>query len=260
MISSSLSRSVFLVPILGAAACLSGLACGSKGTQPEQSRETGLPKQRPEVPRRSAVTNRRNGHDHGTSRPPSRPPVQRLAPRTGARDFGNRPILVIRTSLGDMEVVLFPEKAPRTVHAVLDLAGRHRYDGTLFHRVIQSHLIQGGAFDRTMKRRGLASPILNEADNGLHNLRSTVSLARPDNEPDQGTGEFFVNLSDNLQFDHRGSHPLQRGYTVFGRVIRGMAVADKIGRVRTCRRKPFFGDVPCRPVVILSVRRRKAHP
>ena len=159
-----------------------------------------------------------------------------------------------------MEAVLFPEKAPKTVRAVLALAEAHRYDGTIFHRVIKDELIQGGAFDRTMKRRRLGRPILNEADNGLHNLRSTVALARPDTEPDQGTGEFFINLSDNLQFDHKSPHPLERGYTVFGRVIRGMEVADKIGRLQTCRRKPFFGDVPCSPVIISSVRRKKAAP
>ncbi len=211
------------------------------------------------LPRRQVRGQGKLSRQNGPSPQGRKAQPGRTASRTQDR-FGGRPILVLRTSLGDMEMVLFPEKAPRTVRAVLALAQSHRYDGTIFHRVLKERLIQGGSYEPDMKHRPLGRPILNEADNGLHNLRSTIALARPDSQPDMGTGEFFINLSDNLQFDHRGSHPFQRGYTVFGRVIRGMDVADRIGQVSTCRKRPFFGDVPCKPVVIMSLRRTRPYP
>jgi len=157
--------------------------------------------------------------------------------------------------MGGFWIELFPHKAPLSVRRFLKLVRAKQYDGTIFHRAIPGFLIQGGGWNPHMHRRPSGAPLLDESDNGLHNLRGTVAMARLDLEPDSGTGQFFINLADNLNLDFRGHHPLARGYAVFARILSGMEVVDRIAAVRTCRRKPFASDVPCTPVVIEHITR-----
>jgi len=176
--------------------------------------------------------------------------------RFKAHGPGNsNPVVRIKTSMGQFWMELLPEKAPLSVRRFLKLVWTKQYDGTIFHRAIPGFLIQGGGWDPHMRRRPSGAPLLDESDNGLHNLRGTVAMARLDLEPDSGTGQFFINLADNLNLDFRGHHPLARGYAVFARILSGMEVVDRIAAVRTCRRKPFASDVPCTPVVIEHITR-----
>jgi cyclophilin family peptidyl-prolyl cis-trans isomerase len=157
-------------------------------------------------------------------------------------------IVVMRTSLGTIAMELFPEKAPLTVANFLSYVDSQFYAGLTFHRVIPNFMIQGGGLTPDMKEKKGRDPIKNESANGLSNLRGTVAMARRA-EPTSATSQFFINVVDNKQLDKLGG-----GYCVFGKVIRGMDVVDKIKAVQT---GPNGGhqDVPVRPIIILSVRR-----
>lgn len=142
---------------------------------------------------------------------------------------GGRPVVVFSMPDGDISIELFPEKAPITVKNFLDYVESGFYDGTIFHRVIPGFVIQGGGFTSDMQQKTTQAAIKNEADNGLKNARGTLSMART-SDINSATSQFFVNLKDNANLDHG---PGSFGYAVFGRVIDGMDVVDKIAAVQT---------------------------
>ncbi len=160
-----------------------------------------------------------------------------------------RPLVTLETSLGTIVVELFTDKAPRTCENFARYVREKYYDGLLFHRVIPGFVIQGGGFEPGMKpRKPGHPPVKNEADNGLKNLRATLSMARTF-QKDSATSQFFINLKDNPFLDHQGNDPARFGYAVFGRVVEGMEVVDRIARVPTGRVRGFK-DVPLTDVVI----------
>ena len=155
----------------------------------------------------------------------------------------------IKTSLGDITLELNQEKAPKTVKNFLQYVEDGFYDGTVFHRVIDGFMIQGGGFTADMVKKTTRAGIVNEAANGLKNEQGTVAMART-SDPNGATSQFFINLEDNGGLDH--PNPDGHGYAVFGKVIEGMDVVDKIKSVKTAMRGRMR-DVPVEPVTILSV-------
>jgi peptidyl-prolyl cis-trans isomerase B (cyclophilin B) len=162
--------------------------------------------------------------------------------------------VVIETSWGEFTIALDAERAPGAVANFLRYVDDGHYAGTLFHRVIDNFMIQGGGYDREYNKKPTHEPIQNEADNGLDNLRATVAMARTA-DPHSATAQFFVNVGDNAFLNHRGKNGRDWGYTVFGNVIAGMDVVDRIKGTRTGARGPFHKDAPLEPVLILAARR-----
>ena len=159
------------------------------------------------------------------------------------------PTAVIRTSLGDIHLELFADKAPISVENFINYANSGTYDGTIFHRVISNFMIQGGGFTQDMEKKATREPITNEANNGLSNDRGTISMART-NLPHSATTQFFINTQDNPNLNHTDETSSRAwGYAVFGRVTEGMDVVDEIRFVETTR-KPPYSDVPVEAVVI----------
>ena len=136
----------------------------------------------------------------------------------------------MQTSMSDIVVELDAQQAPKTVENFLGYVEAGFYDGTIFHRVIDGFMVQGGGFTADYKRKSARPPIVNEADNGLKNKRGTVAMART-SVPNSATSEFFINVVDNDFLNHRGKNPREYGYAVFGRVTRGMDVAYTIAEV-----------------------------
>ena len=165
---------------------------------------------------------------------------------------GDRPMARISTTLGDIELELYPESAPATVQNFIDYINSGHFDELIFHRVIPGFVIQGGGFTADMQQRDTRAPIQNEADNGLKNERGTLSMART-NDPHSATSQFFINLADNAFLDHTAKNPSGWGYAVFARVTSGMEVVDKIAAVPTTTVGPF-ADVPSNPVVITEAK------
>lgn len=169
---------------------------------------------------------------------------------------GPNPVVVMETSMGTIKIELFQSKAPITVDNFLKYVDSKHYDGTIFHRVMPDFMIQGGGFEPGMVPKGSKfSSIRNEAGNGLSNVRGTVAMARTDN-PDSATDQFFINLLDRNKTGLDRSRE-NAGYAVFGTVIEGMDVADKIKLVRTGPRGGHK-DVPVDDVIIKSIRRADA--
>jgi cyclophilin family peptidyl-prolyl cis-trans isomerase len=171
-----------------------------------------------------------------------------LALSAGAADPPQRPkgpVVVLQTSMGAIKIALNQEKAPVTVANFVEYVKAGHYDGTIFHRVMRDFMIQGGGMDSNMKEKATRKPIRNEAKNGLRNRRGTISMART-NDPDSATAQFFINVKDNhpLDFGIGGA-----GYAVFGEVVEGMDVVDKIVATPTTRRGGH-DDVPVTAVVI----------
>ena len=162
-------------------------------------------------------------------------------------------MVLIKTTLGDIKVKLAADKAPLTVANFLAYADAKHYDGTIFHRVIDGFMIQGGGFDANMRQKPTNAPIKNEAANGLRNKRGTLAMART-MVVDSATSQFFINVKDNGFLDFRSPDPQGFGYCVFGEVVEGMDVVDKIKGVRTTT-KAGMADVPLETVEILSVTR-----
>jgi cyclophilin family peptidyl-prolyl cis-trans isomerase len=163
-------------------------------------------------------------------------------------------LIEMKTSMGTIKLELQDEKAPVTVKNFLGYVDDQFYDGTIFHRVINNFMIQGGGFDKAPKRKQVKAPIKNEADNGLLNDKGTIAMART-GVIDSATSQFFINLKDNDFLNHRGKTGNTYGYAVFGKVVEGMEVVEKIGRVRTIAKNQLFRDYPEPQVVIESVRR-----
>jgi peptidyl-prolyl cis-trans isomerase B (cyclophilin B) len=154
----------------------------------------------------------------------------------------------LETSLGDIIVELNSAKAPLTTANFKNYVKSGFYDGTVFHRVIREFMIQGGGFTPDMKQKRTQTAIRNEADNRLGNKKYTIAMARTD-DPHSATAQFFINVKDNPALDHKAPTGNNWGYTVFGKVIQGMEVVDRIVRVKTGN-KAGHQDVPLEPVVI----------
>jgi cyclophilin family peptidyl-prolyl cis-trans isomerase len=158
----------------------------------------------------------------------------------------------IQTNLGNIIVQLDDEKAPETVANFMQYTKNKAYDGTIFHRVIKDFMIQGGGFTSDFSKTPTYASIPNEADNGLHNLRGTIAMART-REPHSATNQFFINTDNNAFLDHRSKSLSGWGYAVFGKVVAGMEVVDKINVIKTSRAGPFSSDVPVTTVIIFHV-------
>lgn len=199
----------------------------------------------------------------GVSAPPladtalSRP--AQTAATDAANDEGEAPLTYarIRTSMGDIDVALDREKAPITTENFLSYATSGYYDRLIFHRVVAGTLIQGGGYTVNLYTRPTKAPIVNEATNGLKNLRGTLAMARYD-EPDSATSQFFINLKDNPSLDRTGdAYKKDAGYAVFGKVVHGMEIVDAMGAVKTGSATSggvvFEQDVPVDPIVIFRI-------
>jgi peptidyl-prolyl cis-trans isomerase A (cyclophilin A) len=162
------------------------------------------------------------------------------------------PVVVLTTSMGEIRIELYPQKAPITVKNFVSYVKKGHYNGTIFHRVIPGFMIQGGGFTPDMKEKATGNPIKNEAGNGLKNKRGTIAMART-SVVDSATAQFFINVQDNEALDHRDKSREGFGYAVFGKVIKGMDVADKIVGVQTTTKGPHQ-DVPVKPVIIKSAK------
>ncbi len=162
----------------------------------------------------------------------------------------DNPVVLMTTSMGDIKIELWADKAPETVKNFLGYVDDKFYDGTIFHRVIGTFMIQGGGFTADLQPKQTKAPIKNEADNGLKNDRGTIAMART-GDPNSATAQFFINVVNNDNLNR--PKPDGFGYAVFGKVIEGMDVVDKIKAVPTGFSKGFR-DVPQTPVVIKSVK------
>ena len=166
---------------------------------------------------------------------------------------GKNPMVKMETSLGDVEIELNQEKAPISVANFLKYVDDGFFNGTIFHRVINNFMIQGGGFTPDMNQKPTQAPIKNEAGNGLKNSVGTLAMART-GIVDSATAQFFINVKDNSFLDHSGESAAQFGYAVFGKVTNGMDVVEKIKAVPTTT-KSGMTDVPATPVVIKSIKR-----
>lgn len=160
------------------------------------------------------------------------------------------PQVLIETNLGSFKVALYNKKTPVTVDNFLSYTEEGFYSGTIFHRVIPGFMIQGGGFQKDMIQKAVKAPIKNEAQGFIPNKRGSIAMARTNN-PDSATAQFFINVENNSFLNKSIS---QAGYAVFGEVVEGMDVVDKIAAVQTGRRGPY-GDVPTEDVVILGISR-----
>ena len=168
-----------------------------------------------------------------------------------SKDNGN-PQVVLETNKGNIVLELYPEKAPVSVINFIAYVDSEFYSGTIFHRVIGNFMIQGGGFDKDLNRKETREPIVNEAKNGLKNYRGTIAYART-NVINSATSQFFINVVDNNFLNYRDETQQGYGYAVFGKVIEGMDVVDKIKNVKTGVQKGMK-DVPQKPVEILSAK------
>lgn len=159
------------------------------------------------------------------------------------------PRVALTTSLGQIVIELDPVKAPKSTENFLTYVKDGHYAGTIFHRVIDNFMVQGGGFTADLQLKPTRPAIENEANNGLSNLRGTVSMART-NEPHSATAQFFINVVDNPRLDFVSEQNGLWGYAVFGKVVDGMDVVDKIRALETGAQGPLPRDVPKQPVVI----------
>ncbi len=164
------------------------------------------------------------------------------------------PNVLIETDLGDFEIELDEQKAPKSVANFLSYVDAKHYDGTIFHRVIKNFMVQGGGYDASYDKRPVRDPVQNEGDNGLKNKRGTVAMART-SDPHSATAQFFVNVVDNGFLDHTEKSQSGWGYAVFGKVVKGMDVVDQIVSVPTGAAGPFAKDAPQKPIAIKSAKR-----
>ncbi len=161
------------------------------------------------------------------------------------------PEVVMHTAMGDITIELFPDKAPKSVANFLQYVRDGFYNGTVMHRAIAGYMVQGGLYTRDLQPKRTHSAIASEADNGLSNLRGTIAVARGA-DPNSGTSQFFFNLVDNRRLDYVSNQSgLTWGFTVFGKVVKGMDVIDKIAALPTRALGPFANDVP-NPLVVVD--------
>ena len=176
-----------------------------------------------------------------------------IFPATSYAAGAANPQVELKTSMGTVMIELYRDKAPLTVDNFLQYVKDRHYDGTLFHRVIPGFMIQGGGHAADFSEKSTRKPVRNEAANGLRNVTGTIAMART-SDPHSATAQFFINLADNESLDFR--YPTQEGYgyCVFGKVVKGINVVERIARVRTGPGPGGHRDVPVKPVVIESVK------
>ncbi|HSX61190.1 MAG TPA: peptidylprolyl isomerase [Tahibacter sp.] len=151
---------------------------------------------------------------------------------------------MLHTSMGDITIELYPDKAPKSVENFQQYVKDGFYNGTVFHRVINGFMVQGGGFTKDLTQKRTRPAIQNEANNGLSNVKGTVAMART-NDPHSATAQFFINVVDNKRLDYVSDQSgMTYGYAVFGKVVSGMDVVDKIKAVETSAQGPLPGDVP----------------
>ncbi len=165
----------------------------------------------------------------------------------------NKPQVLITTNKGDIQLELDAEKAPRTVENFLQYVKSDFYAGTIFHRVIKGFMIQGGGFTEDLVKKQTLPEIPNEAFNGLKNNRGSIAMART-NMPHSATAQFFINTANNNFLNYSGKSMRGWGYSVFGKVTKGIEIVDNIENTRTGAKGIFPKDVPLDPVIILSVK------
>ena len=168
----------------------------------------------------------------------------------GARAERGHPLVKLETSMGDITLELYPDKAPVTVANFLEYVKAGFYNGTIFHRVINGFMIQGGGLDAQMNQKPTRAPIKNEADNGLKNEAYTIAMART-GDPHSATAQFFINVADNTFLNHTAKTPQGWGYAVFGKVVKGREVVDKIKAVPATNRGPYQ-NVPQETITIIK--------
>lgn len=173
---------------------------------------------------------------------------------TNHKESSVNPQVVLRTSLGEITLELYPEKAPITVENFLTYVDEKHYDNTIFHRVIKGFMIQGGGMTANMEPKATHSPIQNEANNGLLNTRGSIAMART-SDIHSASSQFFINVADNAFLNFRAPTASGYGYCVFGKVISGMDVVEAIEKVKTGS-KNGHGDVPLTAVTILEAYRK----
>ena len=159
--------------------------------------------------------------------------------------------VLMKTSMGDITLELNDKKAPITTKNFLSYVNSGFYNGTIFHRVIDNFMIQGGGFDDNLKKKDTKAPIKNEADNGLSNDVGTIAMART-GVVDSATAQFFINVKDNKFLNHTGKDPRSYGYAVFGKVTKGMSVVNRIKKTQTKSNGPFQ-NLPMKNVVITKM-------
>jgi len=162
--------------------------------------------------------------------------------------------VLMTTNMGEITLALDAKKSPITVKNFLRYIDEGYYDGTIYHRVIPDFMIQGGGFDQTYKEKSTHDNITNEADNGLKNERGTIAMART-NAPHSASAQFFINVVDNNFLNHTQKNSRGWGYAVFGKVIKGMNVVDRIQKMKTSRGGPFPSNVPKKMVIIEKMSR-----
>jgi len=167
---------------------------------------------------------------------------------------GTGTVVVMKTSMGEIELELYRDKAPETVDNFLKYVDEGFFDGTIFHRVISNFMIQGGGFTPDMEQKKTNPPVKNEADNGLQNNLGTIAMART-SDVHSATAQFFINVKDNDFLNYRSSDSQGYGYCVFGQVVSGMDVVDAIKGVQTGS-KGHFQDVPVKTITIESLKRK----
>ena len=182
--------------------------------------------------------------------------LQTPAPAAPLQPAPGNPVVVIETSAGTITAELFKDRAPVSVENFLQYVRDGHYAGTLWHRVVAGYVIQGGGFTADMVEKATRPPIQNEATNGLSNRRGTLAMART-RLARSATSQFYINVSNNAALDHRGFSPDDFGYAVFGRVLEGMDVVDKIAAVKTGTTREGMDDVPVTPVLIKGVTEKK---
>ncbi|MDB5771063.1 MAG: peptidylprolyl isomerase [Burkholderia sp.] len=160
----------------------------------------------------------------------------------------DQPQVTLKTNMGDIVLELYPDKAPKSVANFLSYVKSGHYSGTVFHRVINNFMIQGGGFDKDMNQKPTTTKVQNEANNGLKNEAYSVAMART-SDPHSASAQFFINVKDNRFLDYPGQDGY--GYTVFGKVVKGMEVVNKIKTVETTNRG-MHQNVPVQPVVVES--------
>jgi peptidyl-prolyl cis-trans isomerase B (cyclophilin B) len=173
-----------------------------------------------------------------------------LGAGASARAERSHPLVKLQTSMGDITLELYPDKAPATAANFLEYVKAGFFDGTIFHRVISGFMIQGGGLDAQLNKKPTKAPIKNEADNGLTNEAYTVAMART-GDPNSATAQFFINTVNNTFLNHTAKTPQGWGYAVFAKVVKGQEVVDKIKAVPTAT-KGMYENVPVEPVTIIK--------
>lgn len=171
--------------------------------------------------------------------------------------FAANPQLIFETNRGNFIVELYPDKAPKTVANFMEYVNSGFYKDTIFHRVINGFMIQGGGFTANMSEKQTRAPIANEAANGLQNDIGTLAMART-SDPNSATAQFFINLANNKFLNFRDPSPELVGYCVFGRVLKGMDVVREIAATPTGYAEPY-SDVPKSPILIHQIKLNEAH-